>query len=187
MKKKLLALSLFALILSTSIIITILPSFITQGISRTVIKKEISLPLILDNAQEIELIFFGYAGCINICTPRLESIASWYKKLSNKKKVLMRFVDISVPQDKTLPQAFAQAFDKDFAGVYLNDNDVRVYSRPFEVYFSQSLLDKTEFDHSTNLYLLKREGKKKYIRYIYSSYPFDFKQISLDIQELLDE
>jgi protein SCO1/2 len=166
---------------------TVLPSFYTKGISRTVLKKEIDLTLILEDKEAIELVFFGYAGCVNICTPRLESIAKWYKRLANKEKILVRFVDISVPQDKTLPQSFAQVFDESFKGVYLSENDVRVYSRPFEVYFSKSLFDKTEFDHSANLYLLKREGDKKYIRYIYTAYPFDFKQIESDLQELIDE
>ena len=72
-------------------------------------------------------------------------------------------------------------------GIYLNKIEIREYTRPFKVYFSQSLIDKNEFDHTANLYLVKREGKKKVLRYVYTTYPFDFKQIDLDIKELLNE
>jgi len=177
--------TLFILVFSG--LIMILPSFFTKGVSRTEVKNAIDLPYILDTPKDIELLFFGYAGCINICTPRLESLSTWYTQFKNRSRVGVRFIDISAPEDKTLPMEFAQAFNKEFIGVYLTPPQIREYTRPFQVYFSQSLMDSTEFDHTANLYLLKREGKRKVLRYIYTTYPFDFKQIDLDIKELLNE
>ncbi|NOQ30440.1 MAG: hypothetical protein GQ570_04875 [Helicobacteraceae bacterium] len=172
-----------------SVAITILPTFFTTGISRVELKQEFDLPLVLNDKKEIKLIFFGYSGCIDICTPRLISIAKFYSSLSPelKQHVGVEFLDISTPEDKTLPTQFAQYFNSDFKGIYLPKDVLRNYTKIFSVYFSKSLLDETEYDHSSHLYIVKRTGDKKELRYIYNSYPFDFKQIKLDIEELLNE
>jgi len=186
-KKHTLPTLIILFILLFSVFIMLLPSFSSKGVSRMEMNKSMELPYILDANKDIELIFFGYAGCIAICTPRLESLSAWYTHLENKNKIGVRFMDISAPKDRELPMAFAQAFNKDFIGVHLAQSQIREYTRPFQVYFSTSLIDSTEFDHTANLYLLKREGQKKVLRYIYTSYPFDFEQINLDIKELLNE
>jgi len=189
MKKKLYASLILFSIASISVLIMLAPTFFTKGVSRVSLNQELQLPLILNDTKDIKLIFFGYAGCVNVCTPRLQDLALFYETLgeNTKKRVGVEFLDISVPQDIKLPNQFAQYFHKDFKGVYLDELIMREYTKAFRVYFSQSLLDKTEFDHSSNLYLVTKDKDKKSLRYIYTSYPFDFKQIKLDIEELLHE
>lgn len=189
MRKKLYPISILILVLIISILIMIIPTFFTKGISRVSQNKELNLPLILDDEKDIMILFFGYSGCTDICTPRLYSIDKFYTSLSNetKKKVGVEFLDISIPYDKTLPSRFAQFFNPNFKGIYLSIDVLREYTRAFNVYFSQSLIDETEYDHTANLYLLKKTKNKKKLRYTYYSYPYDFKQISLDIKELLNE
>ena len=78
MKKKLYASLILLSIVLVSILIMIIPTFFTNGISRVVLHKEINLPLILNDEKDIALVFFGYSGCSDICTPRLYSINEIY-------------------------------------------------------------------------------------------------------------
>jgi protein SCO1/2 len=177
------------LIIAVSILIMVLPTLFTKNISRISSGKVIDLPLILNDEKEIKLLFFGYSGCINICTPRLQAINELYSALDEetKKRVGVEFLDISVPDDTTLPAEFAFSFNKEFKGIYLSQEILRTYTKEFKVFFSPSLIDKIEFDHTSNLYLVKKSKNKKEIRYIYNAYPYDFEQIKLDIKDLLNE
>lgn len=188
-RRKLHALSLLLLVIAVSILIMIVPTFFTKGISRVALNKEFNLPLVLNDHKDVKLVFFGYSGCRDICTPRLYSIDEFYKTLDKetKKRVGVEFLDISVPYDKTLPSRFARFFNSNFKGIYLSQNTLRAYTKEFNVFFSPSLMDETEYDHTSNLYLVKRTPGKKELRYIYSAYPYDYKQISLDIKELINE
>ena len=189
MKKKLYGIVLLLLVLFVSALVMILPTFFTKGVSRFSVHKELHLPLILNDEKEVKLVFFGYSGCADVCTPRLYAISEFYKTLSEseRKKVGVEFLDISMPLDATLPERFATFFNPDFKGIYLDKEVLRTYTKEFNVYFSKSLTDATEYDHTVNLYLVKKTKNKKEIRYIYSAYPYDFQQIQLDIEELLHE
>jgi len=189
LKNKLGAILILTSIVAISILIVVLPTFFTKGISRVSLNKEITLPLILNDEKDIKILFFGYSGCSDVCTPRLNSLAAFYSGLdeSTQKRVGVEFIDISMPFDKTLPQRFAEYFNKEFKGIYLDKKVLYTYTRVFEIYFSKSLLDEMKYDHTSNIYLLKKSSNKKELRFIYSSFPYDFKQINRDIQELIDE
>ncbi len=189
MKIKLQSASMIVLVVIVSVLIMIIPTFFTKGISRVTLNKEISLPLILDDDKEVKLLFFGYSGCTDICTPRLYAIDKFYQTLNAdmKQKVGVEFLDISVPQDNELPSRFAEFFNPDFKGIYLPNDVLREYTKEFDVFFSQSLIDETEYDHTANIYIVKKSQNKKELRYVYNSYPYDFKQIRLDIRGLLNE
>lgn len=189
MTKKVYPLLMFLLVIFISLFIMIVPTFFTKNISRLELKKEVNLPLVLNDTKEVKLLFFGYSGCRDICTPRLDTLSELYNSLDekSKKRVGVDFIDISVPSDTTLPARFANFFNKEFKGIYLNEETLRTYTKEFQVFFSASLRDKKEFDHTSNLYLVKKSKDKKEIRYIYNAYPYDFKQIKLDIEELLNE
>jgi len=189
MHKKRYSILLMILVVGVSIMIMILPTFFTQNISRVSLKQELSLPLILNDTKEIKIVFFGYSGCVNICTPRLQALNKFYTTLdkSMQEKVGLEFLDISVPQDEELPNTFASFFNKNFKGIYLSNKVLRDYTKAFNVYFTQSLFDKTEFDHTSNLYIVKRTKNTKELRFIYTAYPFDFEQIKRDLEELQHE
>lgn len=189
MRQKLHATSILLLVVLVSVAIMTVPTFFTKAISRVSLNKEIELPLVLNDKKDVKLIFFGYSGCTDICTPRLESIAEFFKTLDDdtKKRFGVEFIDISIPYDKELPNRFAHFFNDNFKGIYLNKEILRDYTKEFNVFFSPSLSDESEYDHTTNIYLIKRSENKKEIRYIYNSYPYDFKQIRLDIEELINE
>ena len=189
MQKKLYAFFLLLSVLAVSIFIIVLPNFFTNNTSRIQLHQNLELPLLLNDNKDIKLVFFGYTGCVSICTPRLEELSVFYESLDakTKKRVGIEFFDVSVPTESSLVHAFATAFHKDFKGIYLDDSQIRTYTKAFKVYFSPSLLDEDEFNHSTHLYLVKRSKNTKELRFIYPSYPFNFKQIQLDIEELANE
>lgn len=186
MKKKITAFFLILLVIVISSSIMVLPSFFTKGISRIELKQNLDLGLVLDGVHDIELVFFGYAGCFDICTPRLEILSSWYSSLpeERRKKFTLRFMDISIPDNKSIPDSFAKTFNPDFKGVFLDKNILRVYTKAFNVYFSKALIDETEMDHTAHLYLLNKSKEGKQLRYIYTAYPYDFNQIQSDIEGL---
>lgn len=189
MKRYTPAFILIFLVLMTSVSIMIMPSFYTKGISRIELKQDLILELVCEDKQDIELVFFGYAGCMDICTPRLENLGKWYDTLSEqtKKHVRIKFLDLSVPHDRTLPDSFAKVFHPDFKGVFLDDDILRTYTKTFSVYFARSLIDDSQMDHTAHLYLVKKDEKGKQLRYIYTAFPYDFSQIQSDIQGLIHE
>ena len=189
MKTKLQSASMLFLVVLVSILIMIIPTFFTKGISRVELNREVNLPLILNDDKEVKILFFGYSGCSDICTPRLYSIDEFYNTLDAdmKTKVGVEFLDISIPSDKELPARFAEFFNPEFKGIYLSPDTIREYTKIFDVFFSPSLIDEAEYDHTSNIYLVKKDKNKKELRYIYNSYPYDFKQISSDIRRLLNE
>ena len=189
MKKKVLASFLILSVIFLSLLVMILPSYFQGDLSRASIQKEVQLPLLLNDKKDIALVLFGYAGCVDICTPRLSSLATYYKSLSPsiRKRVSVEFFDISIPINQDLPTQFASFFHPDFKGIFLPQKLLRKYTKAFDVYFSRTLMDTTQFNHSANLYLVQKKQGKKIIRYIYNSFPYDFKQIDLDLQGVLDE
>ena len=189
MRKKLLSFLLIFLVLCVSALVVILPTFFTKGLSRVELRQDFELDLILDKKHDIELIFFGYAGCVAVCTPRLESLGKWYSTLpkETQERVGLKLLDLSIPDDRDLPDDFAKAFHEKFEGIFLDQDIIRVYTKVFSVYFSTSMLDSSELDHTAHLYLVKRSKEGKQLRFIYIAYPYDLEQIQSDIEELINE
>ena len=158
MKSKFHSSVILLLVVVVSILIMIIPTFFTKGVSRVSLNQELELPLVLNDEKDIKIVFFGYSGCVDICTPRLSSLTEYYENLNDtlKTRVGVEFLDVSTPNDTTLPSRFAQFFNKDFKGIYLNQTILHKYTKVFNVYFAQSLIDKTEYDHTSNIYIVKR-------------------------------
>lgn len=189
MKKKFFPLLLIAFTIIISIFVMILPTFFSKNLAYIELKQELKLDLVLSHKEDIELIFFGYTGCLEICTPRIEALKQWYSTLSfeQQERVTLTFFDLSVPKDPTAPDIFVKAFHPKFRGVYLSDKILRKYTKTFNVYFASSLFSKEKIDHSTHLYLAKRTGIKKELRAIYTAYPYNFKLLTTKIEGLLNE
>ncbi len=178
---------ILAILISAAVMVV--PTFRSQGISSVKVDKEFTLPLILEDRKDIKLVFFGYSGCDDICTPHLNSIDKLYRRLTpaEQQRVGVEFVDISSPHDVTLPERFARFFNDSFKGIYLKSDEVRKYTRVFGVYFAPSLDGSGSIDHTASLYLVQKRDGRKYLRAIYSAYPYDETGILADIKELTNE
>jgi len=121
------------------------------------------------------LVFFGYVGCIDICTPRLNEISSIYKKLKKSNlDVGVVFINTSKLQDQELSDLFAKSFNKDFKGIYLKEEALNNLKKEFKVYSAKSLSNPNEINHTSFLYLLKKIKSKYFLKIIYTAVPLDF-------------
>ncbi len=138
------------------------------------INKEVKSTLFDKYNEKNLLLFFGYVGCADICTPRLSELSSIYKNLKQsdiQTKVL--FINIIELSDHELPDLFAKSFHEEFDGIYLEKQELEDLKREFDVYSTHALGNPEEINHTAFLYLLKRVGSKYFLNKIYTNTPFN--------------
>lgn len=186
-KERFIGFGLFLILFLTSLLIVIFPSFSDNKTIRITLDKDTELPYLLNLPKEVTLVFFGYSGCHDICTPRLGLLGDFYDSLEPalKKNVGILFFDIGALTDRRMAQNFASFFHPDFDGIALSESELRNYTKAFGVSFAPSLTKESEWEHSAMLYLVHKKQNKTTIKYIYNTYPYNFKTITQDIKELL--
>ncbi len=189
MKKQIYGTLLFVLIIIISLMVVVVPAFWSENTTAVKTEQELDLPLILNDDKNIQLVFFGYSTCVDVCIPRLKELSQFYNSLDKKIKdnVGILFIDISVPADPQQPAKYVRSFNPDFKGLYLNKTAVREYIQAFRVFSSRSLINKAEYNHSSYLYLVEKNGQKKWLRYIYKTAPYPLEKIKDNIKELISE
>ena len=138
------------------------------------INREINSELFNHYKSKNILVFFGYVGCIDICTPRLNEMSTIYenlKKLNIDVKVL--FINLTKQNDPDLVNLFAKSFNEDFEGIYLDKSELNSLKKEFRVYSVPKLGSSYEVDHTAFLYLLKKVDSKYYLNKIYVKVPFN--------------
>jgi len=136
------------------------------------INKTIKNTFLNDIDTDTVVLFFGYVGCVDICTPILQDLATMYeskeiKPIQDRFKVV--FVNLTFQVDPLQPKYFAQFFHKKFEGIYLSQNELHNIDRVFSLYYSTSLLNDLEVNHTDNIYLLKRNKDIWILKSIYFS------------------
>ena len=175
------------LILPSLLIITLLGIFFSSTLSpkSSVIElnQQIHSDVFKNYKSKYLLVFFGYVGCSDVCTPRLQELTPIYKELkySYHLDISTIFINLIPLQDKELPHLFATAFHKDFHGIYLNNDKIREVQSEFHISLSKSLLSDGSWDHTSSLFLLQREKDAYHLKRVYLSAPFSQKQIVNDI------
>ena len=165
------------LILLTIFIIILFSPFISSYVSKqeyVEINREIKSEVFNKYDSENILIFFGYVGCIDICTPRLNEVSIIYedlKKLNIDVKVL--FVNLTKQNDPELVDLFAKSFNENFEGIYLEKSELNSLKKEFRVYSALKLGSSYEVDHTAFLYLIKKVNSKYYLNKIYIKVPFN--------------
>jgi protein SCO1 len=127
--------------------------------------------------KKYTLVYIGYTGCINICTPRLFEVSNLQRALDIKKygsNLEFMFLDIRTLGDGTTKD-FLKAFDAKIDVLSLDDKAKQEIIRELNFYFARSLSDSNEFEHTSYMYLIeKRENEVFHIATI-MQYPFDKK------------
>ena len=177
------------LILFTTIVLIIFSGNFSSSSGRVEIDQKIRSTLFKNYNNKFLFVFFGYVGCRDICTPRLEELSSIYEDLKYKNNIDIdtSFINLIRLQDSELPQLFASAFHKDFDGFYLNNDKIQILQNEFRVYNSTSLTSKGDWDHTSFLFLLKKGIDGYYLKRIYTYIPFDKEKIIKDILENLND
>lgn len=150
------------------------------------IEKEVKADFIKSDKKFV-LLFFGYFGCRDVCTPILEEMSKLYesKEFEDvKESVDFVFVNLTPEVEAFQPDLFAKYFNNDFKGIYLSKSELFKIDRNFELYFSRSLNDDTELNHTDNIYLIQNSKENKVLKTIYSTHPLKRKKLIDDIIEL---
>ena len=176
-KKIILLLSILSVILLSPFISSI---FLDKGY--VTLDRELQSPLLDSYSEKNILIFFGYVGCLDICTPRLSELSSEYEKLKEKNiDVQVLFINLTKLEDHTLPDLFAKSFNKDFTGIYLEKDELEDIKKELNVYSAPRLGNSYEVDHTAYLFLFKRTALKYHLNKIYTKIPFSLKLEGKDL------
>ena len=149
------------------------------------IDKEVALDLnfLKQENSPIVLLFFGYVNCGDICAPAMRELNKIYEQL-NQSKTKVYFLNILNSTNQELPKPYAQSFNKNFKGIYLNPLEIKEVSSKLNL--SLSYIDNKKVSHTGHLFILEKNLDKKgyYLKYIYTTRPFDEKSIINDINAL---
>lgn len=165
--------------------------FSTQVQGKIVVNRPIDAPYLQDGTQQLQLVFFGYVGCTKVCTPILQEMSSFYNSesfASLKPYVAFTFVNLMPEVESDQPQTFAESFNRDFRGVYLTQRQLMNIDRDFSLFFSKSISEAGEINHSDYLYLVHRDknGALKLIN-IYMTHPLRQEMLIEDIHRYRKE
>lgn len=186
-KKILLAVTFFIfLFIAVPIVQSLFFAHETSG--KIVVNQPIDAPYLRTTDKEFVLLFFGYVGCAKVCTPILYQMSNFYNSeefTPLKSYVAFSFVNLMPELDPNQPELFAKSFNPKFEGVYLTQKELMGVDREFGLFFSKSLRDDTEMDHSDHLYLLQRQKNGVLLlRNIYTTHSLKKKMIIKDILQL---
>lgn len=183
--KVLLGVLMLAFFLLVPIASSLFFSSSTKGVIS--VDKEIQANYIQSD-KHVVLVFFGYVGCEKVCMPILQNLANLYgsKKFDNiRDKIDIYFINLTPELEITAPKLFAKYFNKNFNGVYLNQKELFKIDRNFGVFFSKSLDDKEELNHTDNIFLLENIAGHLKLKKIYTTHPLNKTKITEDIMQML--
>jgi len=146
--------------------------------------KKLETKVFDDYDEDILLLFFGYVGCIDVCTPRMTELANIYDKINKEKSICPVFVNLTELKDTKLAQVFASTFHKDYKALEISKLELNRLKKEFKVYSAPSLSSKTDLNHTSFLFLLKKEKSEYHLKRIYIDAPFKAEIILKDIREI---
>ncbi|MDP3587698.1 MAG: SCO family protein [Sulfuricurvum sp.] len=165
--------------------------FSNQRSSTIVIDQRIQAPYLRHTSKDWILVYFGYVGCVKVCTPILQNLDNFYDSQSFeslKESVGFVFINLMPEVERSQPDAFAKSFNPKFEGFYLTQKELMSIDREFNVFFSKSLRDVTEINHSDYVYLVQRKQNGDLIlKNIYATHPLNRELIITDIDRLQKE
>jgi len=150
------------------------------------INKKVEASFIHSNKKNI-LIYFGYVGCADVCTPFLYKLSDLYeseafKKFKDNTDVL--FVNLTPNEEPFQADLFAKFFNKNFKGIYLSKKEILTLDRNFNLFFSDDLQDETQINHTDNLYLVQNKLDIKILKSIYFTHPLNSEQLIDEINKI---
>lgn len=136
------------------------------------------------------LLYFGYVGCGDVCTPLLGNLAALYDAepfAALRAHVGVAFANLTYEIDPEQPALFAMASHPAFIGIHLDRSRLQGLSRLFRLYYARRLGDPRAMDHTDFVYLLQRKGGGYRLVSFYSTHPLDGGRLRADIAALLKE
>lgn len=122
--------------------------------------------------DQYTLLYVGYTGCVNICTPRLTEIATIQRVLADRNtNINYMFLDLRTLGDD-VSRDFLKAFHGNFELLVLDETKKNLFLREMGFYYTQSLYDSNEFEHTSYMYLIKKDGNEIKLVATVMQYPF---------------
>lgn len=176
MKKNIFGGVIFTVLLLSLFLFPFATSFFDKSLSEISVKDSNYSPWYLSNEKkDYALVYYGYVGCTTICIPSLKEIIDLYKKIDERNlDIPFYFVNIDPTIDPELPNLFVKSFDKRFNGVYLDNEQLKIEEKEFNLLISKG---KLEINHSSNLYLFKKTNSRFLLDKIYITHPYDDKAL----------
>ncbi len=190
MNKKIILAVVFFIILLMAIPLFQAFLFTHQTSGKIIVEKQVDNSFFKHPSKNLSLVFFGYVGCTKVCTPILYQLDSFYDSAEFsplKPFVGVSFVNLMPDVQPDQPKAFAQSFNPNFEGIYLEQKELMGIDREFNLFFSKSLSEPSEIDHSDHLYLIEQKNGVVVLKYIYSTHPINRELIISDIKRTLSE
>jgi protein SCO1/2 len=176
---------LITLMLST-LLFSAFPSLYSNNKTGKIYKQvDTNFNFLKNENSEYVLLYFGYVGCTTICTPALTQINQIYKELDSN-KFAFYFINLQVNTPEEIVDQFAKYFNKNFNGIYLNNEEIKKITNKLSVKHIPSMVDKNEIDHTGFLYVLKKEKDNIYQqKFLYTTKPFQIEEIINDLNNTL--
>jgi protein SCO1/2 len=113
---------------------------------------------------KLQIFYFGYTFCPDVCPTGLQTIASALDLLGEKaKEVTPIFITVDPARDNVAQMAsYVANFHPSLVGLIGTDEQTAAITRSFRVYAAKAKSDDPEnyaVDHSALYYLMNREGK----------------------------
>ena len=155
---------------------------------KIVIEKNIEAKFLRDVKNNVIVMFFGYVGCVDVCTPILDKLNMMYntKQLQEVKNSFnVVFINLTPKIEKEQANIFAKAFNEKFQGIYLTQKELFNIEREFGLFFSDDFFDKNELTHTDYIYLLHKTDEKGYLlKNMYTTHPVNEEILIKDIVTL---
>lgn len=162
-----------------------LPMFSKEGEAGVVrIDRKIDAEALKGFDQKIVLLFFGYVGCRDVCTPMLNDIARIYRKIPKNLDVKVLFVNVDPRADALQEDQFAGFFQDDFSALHVSDAMRQRLMRECDVYATESMSEQGAFDHTSYLFALKRHDDGYHLRRIFIHAPLQDETVIRELQAL---
>lgn len=149
------------------------------------VQKPVAFPDDTPRLKKHVLVFFGYVGCATACTPRMQEITSLYKELAQKGQsdhLSVLFINLQSTMSTQEADTYAKSFHPEFIGVTYDKQKLLTTLRMFQAYYSHSLLDSQEIEHTQFLYSVYQDTSSNfYLNNIYMHIPYDKEMIVNDL------
>jgi len=153
------------------------------------VNKSVEVPWLEKSDKKVTLLFFGYVGCADVCAPILFDMQHTYRSSAWKGftgEVEVVFINLTPQTEPSSVDSFAKSFDIDFKGVYLSRKELLKIERNFRLFFSTSIFDRENINHTDHIYLISNSKTDRTLHAIYPTHPLNRELLTEDIKNIME-
>lgn len=147
-------------------------------------RRAVNFPFLKKENSQLILVYFGYVGCTRVCTPALNDLSGIYNDISAKKFKRIPsvwFVNMTPEMDSESVQSWAEHFNSGFKSYAPSAEELQEMVHTLNLVYTNMGV---EAEHMPYLYLIRKQGERYELLYIYTSSPYNRSLILEDIGAL---